>query len=48
MYFVKGFDFKLLKCIREGEDVYGESKMESEVFEEFLEEVDDEFDKFEM
>src|SRR5687767_551500 len=46
-HLVKGLDFKLLKRIREGEDVYGESKTESEAPEEPSEEVDDEFDKLE-
>lgn len=48
-HLVKGLDFKLLKRIREGEDVYGETKTDGPEAEpeEPAEDVDDEFDKLE-
>jgi hypothetical protein len=46
-HLVKGLDFKLLKRIREGEDVYGEKKKEDATPEGPEEDVDDEFDKLE-
>ncbi|KAK0392647.1 hypothetical protein NLU13_2142 [Sarocladium strictum] len=48
-HLVKGLDFKLVKRIREGEDVYGEKKTEAEAEdpEKPDEGVDDEFDKLE-
>ncbi|KAM0522264.1 hypothetical protein ACHAPE_001852 [Trichoderma viride] len=47
-HLVKGLDFKLLKRIREGEDVYGNKESEKEEAEAAAEEdVDDEFDELE-
>ncbi|KAK7427689.1 hypothetical protein QQZ08_005795 [Neonectria magnoliae] len=49
-HLVKGLDFKLLKRIREGEDVYGDKKEDGEKEENDLEpegDVDDEFDQLE-
>jgi hypothetical protein len=46
-HLVKGLDFKLLKRIKEGEDVYGEKKEVEAAPDESEENVDDEFDMLE-
>ncbi|KAF7541373.1 hypothetical protein G7Z17_g11964 [Cylindrodendrum hubeiense] len=46
-HLVKGLDFKLLKRIKEGEDVYGDKEPEEEKEDEPEVDVDDEFDELE-
>ncbi|KAH6997847.1 hypothetical protein BKA56DRAFT_607435 [Ilyonectria sp. MPI-CAGE-AT-0026] len=46
-HLVKGLDFKLLKRIKEGEDVYGDKKPEEEKEDEPEADVDEEFDQLE-